>query len=63
MDVQYAGSRPPTLKRGDITGLLEAVRGQYPDDAPSRLYLDRCHALLAAPPGPEWDAVTVMEAK
>ena len=42
---------------------LEGVRARYPDDGPSRLYIERCHALLAAPPGPEWDAVTVMEAK
>ena len=47
----------------DALRLLEAVRVQYPHDGPSRLYMERCQALLAAPPGPEWDAVTVMEAK
>ncbi len=52
-----------TRQWSDAVRLLEAVLGQYPHDAPSRLYMERCHALLAAPPGPEWDAVTVMEAK
>jgi adenylate cyclase len=34
-----------------------------PDDAPAALYVERCGALLEAPPPPNWDGITVMESK
>jgi len=34
-----------------------------PDDGPSRLYVERCRAMRAAPPDADWEGVTVMETK
>lgn len=42
-----------------FAALLEA----HPDDGPSRVYVKRCHAFVASPPGPDWAGVNVMETK
>jgi adenylate cyclase len=42
---------------------FSAVLADHPDDGPSRLYVERCQALRAAPPAADWDGVTVMEVK
>lgn len=34
-----------------------AMLAEYPNDMPSRLYLERCLQFKAAPAGPEWDGV------
>lgn len=34
-----------------------AVLAEYPNDMPSRLYLERCLQFKVAPAGPEWDGV------
>ena len=34
-----------------------AILAEYPNDMPSRLYLERCLQFKAAPAGPEWDGV------
>ncbi len=39
------------------------VLAARPDDGPSRMYLDRCRDLAAAPPPPDWDGVFVMTHK
>lgn len=36
---------------------------QYPDDTPSRIYLDRARMYREPPPPDDWDGVTVMESK
>jgi adenylate cyclase len=43
--------------------VFRAILEENPDDGPSRLYLARCQAMLATPPPPDWDGVTVMETK
>jgi adenylate cyclase len=40
-----------------------AILREHPDDGPARLYLERCAECRANPPGPDWDAVTVMDTK
>jgi adenylate cyclase len=35
----------------------------YPEDNPSKLYLQRCDVLMNFPPPPEWDAVFTMKTK
>ncbi|MRR08099.1 MAG: adenylate/guanylate cyclase domain-containing protein, partial [Deltaproteobacteria bacterium] len=32
-----------------------------PEDAVARMYIDRCRALRASPPGPAWDGVTIQK--
>jgi adenylate cyclase len=39
------------------------VLAERPADGPSRMYLDRCEDLVAAPPPPDWDGVFVMTHK
>ncbi len=43
--------------------LLGELRKDYPDDGPSRIFLDRCREYLAEPPRGAWDGVYVMETK
>jgi adenylate cyclase len=45
-----------------LTAFEEAAR-LNPEDFPSRMYIDRCHQLIADPPGGEWDGVWVMKTK
>jgi len=40
-----------------------AVLAAYPNDTPSRMYLDRCRAFLETPPDDTWEPVTTMETK
>jgi adenylate cyclase len=40
-----------------------AILEERPDDGPARLYVARCRKMLETPPAPEWDGVTVMDAK
>jgi adenylate cyclase len=42
---------------------FDAVLAERPDDGPATLYVGRCRAMLAQPPPPEWDGVTVMDVK
>jgi len=42
-----------------FTAALEA----HQDDAPARLFLQRCRDMQRTPPGPDWDGVTTMEVK
>lgn len=45
-----------------IAGFKKALEIR-PDDGPSRLYLERCEAYKANPPGDDWDGVFVMMTK
>ncbi|MDR1545175.1 MAG: CHASE2 domain-containing protein [Deltaproteobacteria bacterium] len=50
----------------DFAGALtrfEAALKTMPDDNPSRILAQRCREFINSPPGPEWDGVTVLEAK
>jgi adenylate cyclase len=38
---------------------FEMLAKEHPTDRPTALYLDRCYAYLALPPGDEWDGVYV----
>jgi adenylate cyclase len=40
-----------------------AVLGNYPEDGPAQLYMERCRDMVAAPPESDWDGVTIMETK
>jgi adenylate cyclase len=42
---------------------FEQALAAIPDDRPSQLYIQRCKALMAASPRPDWDGVHVMQAK
>jgi len=42
---------------------LEELLERWPDDGPSRVYLERCHEYAAAEPPPNWDGVFVMTHK
>jgi adenylate cyclase len=42
---------------------FEALRARAPDDVPAGLYVERCRAFLAAPPGPGWSGVHVLHEK
>jgi len=35
----------------------------FPDDAPTVVFLDRCRALIAEPPGDDWTGITRLESK
>lgn len=43
--------------------LFEGLHKDYPEDGPSRVFLDRCQEYLAEPPQGVWDGVYVMETK
>ncbi len=43
--------------------LFTELIAAFPDDAPSALFLDRCRALMAAPPGADWTGITRLESK
>jgi adenylate cyclase len=47
----------------EAMALFTEVLQMHPGDGPARLYLERCAAMRAEPPGPDWDGVTVMETK
>jgi class 3 adenylate cyclase/CHASE2 domain-containing sensor protein len=50
----------------DFPGALarvEAALKTVPDDPPSLILAHRCREYITAPPGPDWDGVTVLEAK
>ena len=47
----------------DAIAAFRAVLEDRPDDGPATLYVERCHKMLAAPPPPGWDGVTVMDVK
>ncbi len=48
---------------GDARELFATVLQDRPQDGPARLYTARCAAMIADPPGPNWDGVTVMDTK
>lgn len=39
------------------------LAGDYPDDGPARLYVERCRRYVEAPPPAEWDGVYTMKTK
>ncbi len=43
--------------------IFQELAGDYPQDGPSRVFVERCHEYLAAPPEGEWDGVFVMKSK
>jgi adenylate cyclase len=47
----------------EAVAAFSAVLAERPQDGPASLYLERCRAMLATPPPPDWDAVTVMDVK
>jgi adenylate cyclase len=47
----------------DALFAFAAVLEKYPEDGPAQLYIERCRDMLAAPPEPDWDGVTIMETK
>ncbi|HVO22748.1 MAG TPA: adenylate/guanylate cyclase domain-containing protein [Candidatus Margulisiibacteriota bacterium] len=47
----------------DAMFAFAAVLETHPDDGPTQLYIERCRDMLAAPPEPDWDGVTIMETK
>jgi adenylate cyclase len=47
----------------DADRIFSAIHHHYPDDKPTRLYLDRVAELRRDPPGPDWDGVFVMKTK
>jgi adenylate cyclase len=53
--------------RRDFRGalkLFEAVDAARPGgDQPSRIFIERCRALIAAPPGPDWSPIAVQMEK
>jgi adenylate cyclase len=42
---------------------FEQLSADYPQDAPSRIFIKRCHDLLEQPPEEAWDGVYVMKTK
>ena len=44
-------------------GGFQALRAEYPDDHPTRLYIERCMNFLSHPPPPSWDGVYEMKTK
>ncbi len=40
-----------------------ALVEEFPGDVPALLYIERCQALLASPPGPDWDHICVLTEK
>ena len=42
----------------EALGLFRAVAGDFPDDRPTALYINRCEMLLAYPPGAEWGGIS-----
>jgi adenylate cyclase len=42
---------------------LEAALKLSPDDHPSQILAKRCRDFIGNPPGPDWDGVTILEAK
>jgi class 3 adenylate cyclase len=47
----------------DAEGAFNEVLNQFPDDAPSKLYLINCKIFLENPPAPDWDGVFDMKEK
>ncbi len=47
----------------DAIDAFQRVLAAIPDDPPSQLYIQRCKALMAALPRPDWDGVHVMPTK
>ncbi|MDR2443223.1 MAG: adenylate/guanylate cyclase domain-containing protein [Deltaproteobacteria bacterium] len=50
----------------DFTGALarfEAALKTVPSDSPSLIMAKRCQGFISNPPGPDWDGVTILEAK
>jgi len=45
------------------TGIFEKLAEDYPDDKPSRVFLDRCRHLMGQPPEGVWDGVFTMTHK
>ncbi|MBU2549063.1 MAG: adenylate/guanylate cyclase domain-containing protein, partial [Proteobacteria bacterium] len=43
--------------------VFSALHHHYPDDRPTKLYIERVAELTANPPGPSWDGVYVMKTK
>ena len=42
---------------------FKAALAAWPDDGPSRVYVERCDAHLASPPPPDWDFVVRRQEK
>jgi adenylate cyclase len=47
----------------EARGIFASIAAEYDGDGPSKLYMERCEAMILKPPGPDWDGVTVMETK
>lgn len=47
----------------EAAAAFETLLAAHPEDGPSRVLLARCRALLADPPGDDWDGVHVMTHK
>jgi adenylate cyclase len=47
----------------DALQTFQSILEIQPKDGPAALYVERCRSMLETPPDPDWDGVTVMEAK
>ena len=47
----------------EALALFSALGAAFPQDRPTALFVERCRALLADPPGDEWDAITRLDTK
>lgn len=45
-----------------VTKFLAALEAK-PDDGPSKLYVERCEALIENPPDDDWDGIFTMTTK
>ncbi len=58
----YRAARFAEARAGFAEALAARAGGEPADPLPA-LYLKRCEAMLAEPPGPDWDGVFVMRSK
>ncbi len=48
---------------GGALASLESLQREFPTDAPTRLFVERCRARLRQPPPPDWDGIERLDEK